>query len=63
MSTEITMLELMNYENGRIFDLVKTETGFEITEACDQYFSVDLTADELKQLGQELIALADAAQS
>lgn len=57
------MLELMNYENGRIFDLVKTETGFEITEACDQYFSVDLTADELKQLGQELIALADAAQS
>ena len=48
-------------ENQRIFDVEKRPDGtFRLTEACDGYFYVDLTAAELKGLGDELIAAAVA---
>jgi len=32
---------------------------FEVSEACDYYYSVDLTAAELLQLAEEIKALAE----
>lgn len=45
---------------ARVFELEPTTDGrFEITEGADWHFRVCLTADELRALGHELIALAD----
>lgn len=43
----------------RILVIERTGDGFVLTEACDLYFSDELTADEMRQLGRELIELAD----
>lgn len=52
-----TMLERMA---NRIFVLERMTDGrVQITEACDLYFGDRLTLDELRQLGRELIELAD----
>ena len=54
---EGSMLDRMDVE--RIFYIVRLDTGaFEVTEGCDSAFSVELSANELRQLGQELIDLA-----
>lgn len=47
----------------RVFDVYRTHDGqFEIIEGCDGYFSITLTADEMRHLGQELIAAANVSQ-
>jgi hypothetical protein len=56
-----SQLERLSGSDGRIFYIERTVDGFEITEACDYHFSVVLTADELRQLGNEIVALADAS--
>lgn len=53
------ILDRLGSTDGRVFDIEKTDAGFEIREACDYYFVVTLTADELRQLGQELIDIAN----
>ena len=56
-----SMLDRM--EKEQVFSVGKHKThSFVIQEECDQYFRQELTPDELRQLGQELIALADEAQ-
>jgi hypothetical protein len=65
-----TMLKRM--EDNRIFYVTKRSDysqaehipddhpgQFVIEECCDLYFRDVLTADELRQLGRELIAIAD----
>lgn len=44
---------------GRVFSIVKNEDGtFEIWEGCDNYFHEKFTAEELRELGDEIIALS-----
>ena len=45
----------------RVMTVEAKEGGFEIGEACDNYFSVRLTPDQLRALGEELVALAHAS--
>jgi len=53
------ILEKLSFSEGRVFDIERCEDGrFEITEACDLYFSVKLSSAELTKLGEEIIALA-----
>lgn len=55
----MTMLERMSGNDKRIFEIKKIGDGeFRIREECDNYFADFLTADELEQLGQEIIDLA-----
>lgn len=51
-----TLLEALA-ANGVMTVLAK-DGGFEVGEACDNYFSVQLTPEQLRQLGEELIALS-----
>ena len=51
-----TMLKAM--KDQRIFEVEHKDTGFEISECCDGCFGVRLTPEQLKELGEELIALA-----
>jgi len=53
------MLDLM--AKKRVFYVEKGEPlDFTIGEACDYNFFVDMTATELRNLGQELIDMADS---
>lgn len=48
---------------GRVFEIIKNDDGtFSIWECCDNYFSEDFTADELRELAQEIIELAGQSQ-
>jgi hypothetical protein len=38
----------------RIFSIKKTETGFKLTECCDEFFSLDLTREQLLALADEI---------
>jgi len=43
----------------RVFDIDKKQDGtFEIVEGCDQNFSAYFTAEELRELAAEIIALS-----
>lgn len=45
--------------DNRVLSVDANDDGtFEVTEACDSHFSATLSADELRTLGEELIALA-----
>ena len=57
--TEVkTMLDLV--ASARIFGVEKTaDGGFELSERCDDYFRVTITRDELIDLANELLALAE----
>lgn len=52
------MLEQM--ENAKVFSIRKKGDKFIVDECCDGYFSEELTADELRRLGQEIIDLASS---
>lgn len=46
---------LLKVADERIFSIEKNTSGtFTLTEECDQYFSIELTASELMQLAQEI---------
>ena len=53
-----TMLEAL--EDNRIMGVIMPESGgCVVSEHCDYYFSLSITKDQLRALGEELIALAD----
>ena len=52
-----TMLEAM--KDNRIFTVDRTDAVFVIREHCDEWFWADLTPDQLRALGQELIDLSN----
>lgn len=45
-----------------IMDIEAKDGKFQLTEACDNYFSIWLTHDQLRILGQELIDLANSTK-
>ena len=51
---------LLKMANERIFSIRKNGDKFEICENCDECFDAKLTADELRQLGKEIMEMADA---
>lgn len=56
----MTMLDLM--DEKQIFFIRKEPDGtFIIEERCDTFYNARLSKDELRQLGQEIIALAESA--
>ena len=48
-------------DDNRIFGITKAEDddSFEITEKCDDYFSLTLTKDQVRTLAQELLAFIE----
>ena len=48
-------------EEQHVMTVEAYDGGFEVYEACDNYYSVHLTPEQLRALGEELIALAHAA--
>lgn len=60
----MSILDKLNYENGRIFEAKVSEDKkqIEFLEACDLHFSVNLTRDELAQLIDEFIILHDGME-
>jgi hypothetical protein len=54
-----TLLEAL--ADQRAMTIEAKDGGFEVGDACDNYFSVRLTPDQLRALGEELIALAHAS--
>lgn len=55
----IPMLDMMS--RNRIFSIERIGSEFSICECCDNNFEAILNADELRSLGQEIIALANAS--
>lgn len=48
-----------NFTGNRVFYIDQiSDDRFVIVEACDEYFSEQLSRDELKALGQEIIDAA-----
>jgi hypothetical protein len=55
----MSILDRLSYNEGRVLDIERNPDGtFDVREACDLYFSETLTSDELRQLGEEIIALS-----
>lgn len=52
-----SIIASMGEGGARIFDVRKTEDGFEFSEACDGYYYATLNADQLRRLIAELEAL------
>ncbi len=57
MTVNYPMLDRM--ENNRVFCIERDGELFAISERCDGYFGDMLNPDELRQLGQEIIAIAN----
>ena len=56
-----TMIAAVRDRN--IFTVEKAEDGiFMLQEACDQYYELAITHEQLRALGEELIALANGKQ-
>jgi hypothetical protein len=45
-------------DKGRIFSIERHGEIFRITEGCDNYFWIDVTKEELYELGQEIKNIA-----
>lgn len=56
------MFPILQRLSKRILVIEREGDKFVLTEACDLYFAAELTADELRQLGRELLALADNSE-
>ena len=52
-----TLLEAL--KNARVFEITKDGENFHVGEMCDECFSLELSQQELIDLGNELIALAN----
>lgn len=59
-SDDIPLTMLKEMERGRIFSIRRCEGGFSIDDECDGSFQVPMTPEDLKQLGLEIIAMADS---
>lgn len=53
---------LMKMATERVFGINARAGAVEIREACDNYFSLDLTPDEAELLAAEIIAVAKMAR-
>lgn len=52
-------LDRLGGESGRIFSIEKLPDGtFDIREECDGYFSLRFTAEEVRELAAELVAVS-----
>lgn len=49
---------LWKLEEEQIFTITEGASHVIITESCDSYFSVKLSKEELRELGEELIGLS-----
>jgi len=57
MSGDKTMLQIL--EDASIISIMKLgEDSFELTEACDNYFTINLSREMVLQLAKELTELA-----
>jgi len=46
-------------DDGRVFEIEKLEDGtFRIEECCENYFSAKFTAEELRELAEEIIEVS-----
>lgn len=45
--------------DARVLSIKRKNGGFRVMEECDRYFDVSLTAEQLVNLGYELIALGE----
>ena len=54
---QIPILDRMS--ENRIFYIQKWKSGFLISENCDNAFQQELTREELRQLGLEIISVAE----
>ena len=54
------MSALKRLSERRVFNVYRLDSGaFRIIEACDQYFWLDLSAEEMRALAAELLAFID----
>lgn len=55
------MIEKLGYRGKRIFDaeLSNDKMVLELTEACDNYFSAELTKEQVIELANDLLRIAD----
>jgi hypothetical protein len=53
-----SMLEML--KGQRIFKLERNDDQFNIAECCDFCFDINLTREQLRGLGEEIIALSEA---
>lgn len=53
----MTMLERLKEDS--VFSIEKTDDGFNICEECDHYYDFPCTKEDLLQLAQEIIDLAN----
>jgi hypothetical protein len=52
---------LAGLSDNRVLKIDREEDGrFRVSEACDDYFSAQLTSEQLAALGRELIEMANA---
>lgn len=51
---------LQRLDDERIFNVSKEGVLIAFTERCDDHFTVELTPDEVRQLAQELLNIADS---
>lgn len=42
----------------RVFEIKQYGESFEIVECCDNYYSISVTREELRSLGQDILELA-----
>lgn len=52
-----TLLDALN--DARVLEVEPYEDGARLREACDRYFNVVLSAEQLRALALELVQLAD----
>jgi len=53
----MTMLKRLSEDS--VFSIEKTDDGFKIWEECDHYYDFPCTKEDLLQLAQEIIDLAN----
>lgn len=52
------MLDILN-DRSVLHVTYNSNGGFTLWEACDKYYHADLTAEQLRELGEQLIAIAN----
>lgn len=55
-----SMLSRLGQDGRRVFSISRKGDAWRIEEECDNYFFLDVSNEELKQLAQEILALADS---
>jgi hypothetical protein len=56
------MKKLQLLKGNRVFEIEKQGSNFEITELCDENFSITLTPEELLELSEEIKDLVETSK-